>query len=125
LRAFDPATDVVAMRRNAERLLEGAAEIVGAQMNELRQRIERYRLGEVFLDVRGNETLLPNSKATPHRRCAARNDAMAAQQLMRDHHAKRLAITIGIGARLDRCRELDRRVPQWVVFEEQARRERG
>src|SRR5262245_3006288 len=51
LGAFDAATDVIAVRRNAERLFEGEAEIVGAQMNELRQRFERYRLGEVFLDV--------------------------------------------------------------------------
>src|SRR5215475_11789969 len=90
LGAFDAAADVIAVWRNAERLLEGAAEIVGAQMNELRQRIERYRLGEVFLDVCGNEALLPNGEAAPHRRCAARNDTMAAHELMRDHHAKRL-----------------------------------
>ena len=42
---------------------------------------------------------------------------MAAQQLMRDHHGKRLGIAIGIGVRLDRCRELGGRVPQRVIFE--------
>ena len=40
LRAFDAAIDVVAVRRNAEGLFEGAAEIVGTEIDELRQRME-------------------------------------------------------------------------------------
>jgi hypothetical protein len=40
LGALDASVDVVAVQWNAERLLEGAAEIVGAEVNDVRQHME-------------------------------------------------------------------------------------
>ena len=64
LGAFDATAVVISMRRHAERLLEGPAEIIRAQANEPRESRERYRLGEMLLDVGSDRALLPGGEAT-------------------------------------------------------------
>src|SRR5262249_58588879 len=92
-------------------------------MNELRQRVKRYRFTEVGFDVSGDGALLPNRKAAP-RRLRPVNLSMVAQELMRDHDPKRLRISVGRRAILDGGGELALRLPQRVVFEQQTRRQR-
>src|SRR5258708_21255503 len=55
---LDAAAAVIAVRWNAERLLESPTEIMRAQMNEPRQRRQRNLLGQVFLDILGGDPLL-------------------------------------------------------------------
>src|SRR5258707_7707408 len=64
LGAFDATAVVISMRRHAERLLEGPAEIIRAQANQPRESRERYRLGEMLLDVGSDRSLLPGGEAT-------------------------------------------------------------
>src|SRR5262245_24328706 len=92
-------------------------------MNELRQRVKRYRLTDVRFDVGGGGALLPNRKAAPRRQPPV-NPSMVAQELMRDHDPKRLTIAVGRRAILDGWGELARWLPQRVVFDPQPRRER-
>jgi hypothetical protein len=53
---------VIAVWWNAERSLERAAKIVGAQTNKPRQLSERDGFGEVFFHIAGDDALLPSSK---------------------------------------------------------------
>jgi len=60
------------MRRQAERLLEGPAEIVRTQADQPGESRKRYRLGKMFFDVARDDALLPACEATLRSRCAAR-----------------------------------------------------
>ena len=82
-------------------MFEGAAKIVGAEIDELRQDMEWYRFGKVLFDVGGDDALLPNSQAAPRRRLAAAKIALHAQELMRDHDGERFTIALGFAAVLD------------------------
>src|ERR1700730_2249295 len=62
LGVLDAAAAVKSMRRHAERFFEGAAEIVRAQANELRESGERYLLGKMLLDIGGDRALLPRGE---------------------------------------------------------------
>src|SRR6266542_4784521 len=93
-------------------------------MNELRQHMEWYRFGEVLFDVGGDGTLLPNRKAAPRWRPAAPKIALHAQEFVRDHDGERFTIALGFAAIFDCYRQLDRRLPQHVIFEEQPGRKR-
>jgi hypothetical protein len=71
------------VRRYAERLLECATEVVGAQTGDLGEGGERDLLVEVLLDVPRDGSLLPAGKAAPDRRLDARSSRAEAHGLMR------------------------------------------
>src|SRR5712671_2723761 len=59
---LDAASGVIAMRWHAERLLEGAAEIIGGEPGETGKRRERDLLEQMLLDIRGHDPLLPRGE---------------------------------------------------------------
>src|SRR5260370_393821 len=71
LRALDASAGVIAVRRHAKGLLEGPAEIVRAEPNQLRELGERDLVAKVLLDVRDRDPLLPGGETAAHRRYAA------------------------------------------------------
>src|SRR5712691_9344541 len=99
------------MRRHTEGLLEGAAEVTGAQPHELRELGERYRLRKVFCDIVGDDPLLPRRKTASHRRIGATSTCIEAYELMRQHDAKRFAIAPTFRAVLNQPRQFDCRLP--------------
>src|SRR6202012_1246502 len=88
LRLLDPPAGMVAVRRNAEGLLERPTEIVSAQASGPRQRRERDLFGQVLLDIAGYDPLLPTGEPAPHRRLGARNPSIQANQFMHQNEAK-------------------------------------
>ena len=115
---------VISVRRYAERLLERPAEIVRTQANKLRESPERYLLGEVLLDVGRNRPLLPGSEAAPSGRSDAWGPGVETHEFMCQDGAESFEIGAAVGAcTLDQPLELERRVPQCGVLEEQPRHE--
>src|SRR4029077_2830472 len=106
----------------AQRLLERPAEIIRTQANETRKRGERYLLGEMFLDIRGHDPLLPARKAAPHRSFDRTDPGIEADELMRQDDTKGLEIKpiVGGGA-LNLLAQLDRSIPQRRVFKAHSR----
>src|SRR6478672_2384853 len=88
---------MVAVRRYAEGLLEGAAEMVGAQTNEPSKSCEWYLLGEVILNVACDDALLPNREATAHGAFARCATTVESGQFMGEHTAKSLDIGATVG----------------------------
>src|SRR5258708_11910147 len=74
----------------------------------------------MLFDVGGDDALLPNSQAAPRWRPAAPKIALHVHELVRDHDGERFAIALGFAAILDCYGQLDRGLPQYVIFEEQA-----
>src|SRR5438132_1741205 len=74
----------------------------------------------MLFDVGGDDALLPNSQTAPSWLPAAPNIALHAQELVRDHDGERFTIALGLAAILDCYGQLDRGLPQHVIFEEQA-----
>src|SRR3954471_24348606 len=109
---LDASAVVIPVGRHPQRLLERPAEIIGTQANETRKRGERYLLGEMFLDIRGHDPLLPARKAAPHRSFDRTDPGIEADELMRQDDTKGLEIkpVVGGGA-LDLLAQLDRRIP--------------
>jgi hypothetical protein len=89
-------------------------------MNQLRQCNEWYWLGEMLLDVGGNDALLPDSKAAPRWLSGTPNIAVNSHEFTRNHDSERFAIAIRLRGVLDCFGQLDRRFPHHVVFKEQA-----
>jgi len=87
---------VISARRQAEGLLERPTEIVRAQTDQLGKPGERYLLGKVLIDIGGDDALLPSRETPSHRSFAAPNPGIEPRQL-------------------------ERRLPQRVVLEEQPR----
>src|SRR5882757_8847184 len=84
LRALDPTAGVITMRRHAEGLLEGPAEIERAEASQLRERGERYLLGQVLLDVGDHDPLLPGRETAARARLLdPRCSGIETHQLMR------------------------------------------
>src|SRR5260221_7166569 len=65
LRLFDASVGVIAVRRDAEGLLEGAGKMERAQASEVGQGGERYRLREGLVDVLSDDPSLPAGEAAP------------------------------------------------------------
>lgn len=59
---LDPPPHVIAVWGEAERLLEDTAEMIGAEAHESGEFLERYPLGEMFLDISGDRALLPGGE---------------------------------------------------------------
>src|SRR5262249_60214790 len=91
---LDAASVVIAMGRHAERLLEGSAEMIGAQANELRQRGERYLFRHALFNVSGHGALLPGSETAARRRFGATRADVAVNEGMGQHDAERLPIML-------------------------------
>src|SRR5260370_12001990 len=78
----------------------------------------------MFLDVGGDRALLPGGEAAPHGSLDARGSRIETHKLMREDGAESFAVAPILGAAIDQCRQFERRLPQRVVFEEQAWRKR-
>src|SRR5262245_48202573 len=97
LAAFYSPLDVIAMRWDAERLLEGAGEVIGAQPRQARQGRQRNVLIEVFLDMGRDHALLPAGKPAAHRRTARLVAATEAPKLVHQNAAKSLEVGLILG----------------------------
>jgi hypothetical protein len=83
---------------------------------------ERYLLGKVLIDIGGDDALLPSRETPSHRSFPAPNPGIEPRQLVRQDDAESLKIgSAGRGRTLDQPRQLERRLPQRVVLEEQPR----
>ena len=103
-RVLNATFGLVPMRRHSKRLLEHPAEMIRAKTNELRQRANRYQLTEMFLNVGGDESLLPLCKATLELRLNAGHPASETHDLMHEQTTETLEV--------DRisCRAIDERL---------------
>ena len=103
-------------------MLEGPAEIVPAQADELRKRVERYLLHKMFLDVGGDDPFLPRGEAAPELGRDGGHPAVESDEFMRKHDAKRVEIEpIFRAGTVDQALQLESRVPQRCILEEQPR----
>src|SRR5215472_3084597 len=126
LGALDAAMTVESMRRHAERPLEGAGEVVGAQTHQPRQRRERHLLGEPLVDVPHHGLLLPGREPAANALLGTARATGGTREIVRQNDAERLAIAAIVRPRsLDGGLELQRRLPHLRILEEQPRRERG
>jgi hypothetical protein len=99
LGALDTLVRVIAVRRDAERLLEGPAEVKGAQVRELGQLGKRHRLAKVLLDIGGHDTLLPGSEPASDGSLAFCAALVNAHELVRQHSAECFEIGAIVGLR--------------------------
>src|SRR3982074_66146 len=112
LGVLDASAIVISMRRHPQRLLERPAEIVRAQPNETRERGERYLLREMFLDIGGDDPLLPAREAAPHRSFDWTDPGVETHEFVRQDDTKGFEIESIVGAgTLDLLPQLDRRIP--------------
>src|SRR5262249_60049654 len=117
LGVFDATSVVIAVGRHAERPLEGPAEMIRAQPNAVRERGERYLLCDMFFYVRGDDPLLPGGETAARRRFDAARTSVAADELVRQHDAERLAIMPILTAALHQPAQLYPCGPQRPVFQ--------
>ena len=112
LGVLDASAVVISVRRHPEGLLKRAAEIIRTQTNETRERGERYLFGEMFLDIGGDDPLLPAGEAAPHRSFNRTDPGIEAHELVRQDDTMGLEIESIVGAgTLDLLAQLDRRIP--------------
>src|SRR5260370_39485320 len=110
------------MRRQAERLLEGPAEIVRTQPGQPRESRERDRLCEMVFDVGGDDALLPGGQPPPCRRFGAWHSGIKPDKLMRQDGAQSFEVGTAVGTcALDQGLELEPRCPPRGVLREQPR----
>src|SRR5262249_25000371 len=88
------AVGLVAMRRHSERLLEYSREMTRAQTNEVCQRGKRYLLVDVFLDIGGDDPLLPGCEAAPGFRLNAGHPAAQTYKFMYEQAAEGFKIEL-------------------------------
>jgi hypothetical protein len=111
LGVFDATAVVIAARRQAERLLEGPAEIVRTQADQPREGRQRYRLGQMLFDVGRGRALLPGGKSAFRRSFDAWRSGGDANELKRQDGAERFEVGTAVGTwALDQALELERRV---------------
>ena len=80
------------MRRYSEGLLEGPAEIMGAQPNKLREGRQRDLVGQVLFDIGGDDPLLPRSDPASVLRSDAGSPAIQTCEFMHEQEAERFKI---------------------------------
>ncbi len=120
LGVLDAPLVVIAMRRQAEGLLERTAEIVGAQPHETRQRRERNVVGEMLLDIARGNSLLPRREPAARRRLPARCVGAEAHDLMRQYDTECVEIRAIVGGcSFDETLQLERSAPQRLILEQQ------
>src|SRR6202040_3075912 len=66
LGALDATIHVISVRRHAERLLEGAAEMVRTELREPCEHAKGYLLAQMLLDIGGDDPLLAKPQAAFH-----------------------------------------------------------
>src|SRR5882762_11938879 len=124
--AIHSAGHVVAMRRRAEGLREGARKMIQAQIDELCESRQRNFLREMLLDEFDHALLLPCWQAAANRSRRGRCRSFQSKELVRQHEAQGIRIfaapRIGIP---DFGLELERGVPDGWIEEEQARADCG
>ena len=114
----------VAVRRQAEGLLERPHEMKGAQPHDVGQRGQRNVVREVLLDVLRNLLLLPAGEPASNVLPFGSGAVVETQQLVHHHDAERLGILALIDTRILGLRlELGGCLPQVLVEEEQTRLE--
>src|SRR5262245_53749234 len=125
-RLFHPKPAHVAVRWQAERLLERPHEVIWAQPRDIGQRCQGRVFGEVVLDILRHSLLLPTGEPAANALYRGGAAVVEPQELVRQHNAERLRILSvpGTGT-AGLCLEFLRRVPQVLVEEEEARLELG
>src|ERR1044072_8743796 len=115
---------MISVRREAERSLEGVAEVGRAQANQLCESRERYRLGEMIFDVGRDGALLPGCKATLRGRGDPWRSGIETNKLIRQDGAKRLEVmaAVGVGI-LAHPTELEGCIRHGGILEEQPSRQ--
>ena len=83
-----------------------------AVANEPRKSGERYPLGKMFLDIRGDDPLLPAREAAPHRSFHRTNPGVETHKFVCQDETQGLDIEsiVGAGA-VALLAQLDRRIP--------------
>ena len=76
---------MVAMRRRAERLREGARKMVEAEINELGESCQRNVFRKMLLDEFYHALLLPRGQAATNRPCRSRCSSLQSKELMHQH----------------------------------------
>src|SRR5712671_2002585 len=126
LGAIHTAGHVVAMRRRAEGLREGARKMIKAQIDEFCESRQRNVLREMLLDEFDHAFLLPCWQAAAHRSRCGGCRSFQSEELVHQHQAQGVRIfaapRVGIA---DLGLELKRGVPDGLIEEEQARADRG
>src|ERR1700751_3687581 len=98
---------MVAVRRYPERLLEGSAEIVRAETDQLRERSERDLLDEMFLDVCNDRAPLPGRGAALLDILQAGHAGVETSELVRQDAAECFEVGAATGrATLDQALQL-------------------
>src|ERR1700719_4033838 len=115
---LNAAAGVKAMRRHAERLLERSTKEIRTQTGELGESGKRDLIREEVFVIARDDSLLPTGKSASHWTRDMRRILTETHEFMRQHNAESFTIApiIGLGA-LDQRLQLDRCVPQAVVFE--------
>ncbi|MEI9985545.1 MAG: hypothetical protein WDN69_21550 [Aliidongia sp.] len=109
--------------RHSKRVLEGTAEMERCLANQLRQAGEFYPLGEMLFDIRSRDALLPRPESTAHRRPARDSAPLETPKLAHKDHAQRPEIKlISLFRLVDQIGQLECRMPQSFILEEQPRR---
>src|SRR5262249_54305701 len=101
-----------------------ATEVVRAQADQARECGERYRLGQMVLDVGRDCALFPGRKAAFRRGIKTRRPSTDPTQFMRHDGTQPFDVMTTRGRRcLDLPPKLSRRIQQSVVLEEQLGRQ--
>ena len=115
---------MISVRRQAERTLERAGEMIWTEPRQLGQRRERNIVGDMLLDIGNHPLLLPGSKAATTDRLLEFRVTVDANQLMRQHNAERFGVLPMHRVRvLDHRLELKSGLPETAIVKEQARLE--
>jgi hypothetical protein len=97
-------------------LLEGPAEVEGAQSGEVGERRKRDRLGQVLVDVGRDDALLPSAQAASSLCHGVIRYAMKPHQLMCEHGTQGFEVELVIQHRgFQQLPELGRRSPQRLI----------
>src|SRR5258706_16315965 len=110
---------MVAMRRHAEGLLEGARKMIEAQMDQLRESGQRNILREMLLDEFRHALLLPHWQAATKRPRRSGCRSFQADEFVHQHETQGLRIVAGTLNGIPNLGfEFERRVPDGLVEEE-------
>src|SRR5713101_5848686 len=116
---------MVTMRRRAEGLLEGARKMIKAQIDELCERGQRNFLREMLLDEFRHALLLPRRQAATKRPRRTGCRSFQADEFVHQHEGQGLCILAATRVGIPNLGlEFERRVPDGLIEEEQARADR-
>src|SRR6266851_1181551 len=120
LRLLNASVRMIGVWWQPERLLEGAGKMERAQASEVGEGSERYRLGEVLVDVLCDDPSLPASEAATDWRLVLWRAPTQAHELVAQDGAQRLGIErVRSASSLGQRLELLHGLPQRGIVEEE------